>query len=95
MLRELNFENIDVPARLFITGIGTDVGKTYVTGYMAKKMVDAGINVITQKFVQTGNVGSSEDIEKHRQLMGIPLDEKVRGRHLSQEPTPNHYYLNQ
>lgn len=79
MLRELNFENIDVPARLFITGIGTDVGKTYVTGYMAKKMVDAGINVITQKFVQTGNVGSSEDIEKHRQLMGIPLvsDDKM------------------
>ena len=79
MLRELNFENIDVPSRLFITGIGTDVGKTYVTGYMAKKMDEAGINVITQKFVQTGNVGSSEDIEKHRQLMGIPLvaDDKM------------------
>ena len=79
MLRELNFENIDVPSRHFITGIGTDVGKTYVTGYMAKKMDEAGINVITQKFVQTGNVGSSEDIEKHRQLMGIPLvaDDKM------------------
>ena len=28
---------------------------------------------ITQKFIQTGNVGHSEDIDLHRQIMGIPF----------------------
>ena len=32
-----------------------------------------GERVITQKFIQTGNTGISEDIELHRRIMGIPL----------------------
>ena len=28
---------------LFITGTGTDIGKTYVTGLIVKKLVDAGL----------------------------------------------------
>lgn len=71
MRAEIN--NIEWPDALFITGIGTDVGKTYATGWLAKQMMDAGLSVITQKFVQTGNIGKSEDIEKHRQIMEIPL----------------------
>ncbi len=56
---------------VFVSGIDTDVGKSFVTGYLAKQAMEAGISVITQKFVQTGNVSVSEDIERHRQIMGI------------------------
>lgn len=59
--------------KIFITGIGTNVGKSYVTGWMAREMAQIGVNVITQKFIQTGNKGMSEDIEVHRKIMGIPL----------------------
>ncbi len=59
------------PPILFITGIGTDVGKTYATGWLARIMMDQGLNVITQKFVQTGCTDFSEDIMVHRRLMRI------------------------
>ena len=29
---------------LFITAIGTDIGKTYVTGLLVKRLRDAGVN---------------------------------------------------
>ena len=29
---------------IFVTGTGTDVGKTYVTAIIVKKLPDAGIN---------------------------------------------------
>ena len=29
---------------IFVTGTGTDVGKTYVTALIVKKLVDAGIH---------------------------------------------------
>ncbi len=57
----------------FITGIDTDVGKSVVTGVLARDMMAQGERVITQKFIQTGNSGISEDIELHRRIMGIPL----------------------
>lgn len=63
---------------LFITGIGTDVGKSYATGYLARALMNKGRSVATQKFIQTGNVGRSEDIEVHRKLMGLsPLPEDL------------------
>lgn len=37
-----------------------------------------GKRVITQKFIQTGNDGMSEDIEVHRRIMGISLTEEDR-----------------
>ena len=66
---------------LFISGIDTDIGKTYATGMIAKSLMQQGINVITQKLVQTGVaidqdsgvIGIADDIITHRQLMGIPL----------------------
>ncbi len=57
----------------FISGIDTDAGKTYATGYLAALYNSQGIRCITQKFIQTGNVGRSEDIEAHRQLMRTGL----------------------
>lgn len=62
-----------LPGILFITGIGTDVGKSWVTGWLARELANAGRSVITQKFVQTGNIGYSEDIEVHRRIMGIDM----------------------
>lgn len=64
------------PRTLFVTGTGTDVGKSYATGWLARKMIDAGINVITQKLIQTGNRDMSEDIEVHRRIMQIPLQQR-------------------
>ena len=63
----------------FISGIDTDIGKTIATGYLAKQLLDQGVNVITQKLVQTGNVGKSEDIEKHRLMMGKIYPEDMQG----------------
>ena len=66
---------------LFISGIDTDIGKTYATGMIAKALMQQGINVITQKLVQTGvainpnngAMGIADDIITHRQLMDMPL----------------------
>lgn len=55
----------------FVTGIDTDAGKSYATGYLARTWNDNGVSTITQKLIQTGNIGFSEDIDLHRFLMGI------------------------
>lgn len=62
-----------IPKKIFVTGIGTNVGKSYATGWYAKTLAESGLRVITQKFVQTGNVGESEDIEIHRRVMNVPM----------------------
>lgn len=65
--------NISLPSRIFITGIDTDSGKSYATGWLAKQIADNGASVITQKFVQTGNKDESEDIMTHRSIMRLEL----------------------
>lgn len=63
----------------FLTGIDTDAGKTYATAFLARKFMDEGLSVITQKFIQTGCDSTSEDIEAHRRLTGtglLPEDEQ-------------------
>lgn len=58
----------------FISGIDTNIGKSYATGYLAKLWNEQGRRTITQKFIQTGNEpGYSEDIELHRNIMGMEL----------------------
>lgn len=54
----------------FVSGIDTGVGKTMVTGLMARGLARAGHDVITVKMVQTGNVGFSEDLGTHRKICG-------------------------
>ncbi len=56
-----------------ISGIDTDIGKTIATGLLARSLQEKGIRTITQKIVQTGCTGISEDIIRHRQIMGIEL----------------------
>ncbi len=60
----------------FISGIDTDAGKSFATGYIASQLIKEGKKVITQKFIQTGNVGDSEDIALHRRLMGMKYTEE-------------------
>ena len=57
----------------FISGIDTDAGKTIATGWLAREWLRAGVRTITQKLVQTGNNGVSEDILRHREIMGCGL----------------------
>lgn len=40
---------------LFITGTGTDIGKTYVTGLIIKKLTEAGKSVAYYKAAMSGN----------------------------------------
>lgn len=60
---------------VFISGIDTDAGKSYVTGWLARQYMDKGFSVITEKPVQTGNHEYSEDIEVHRRIMGVPMQD--------------------
>lgn len=57
----------------FITGIDTGCGKTFATGLMARWLKNHEVNVITQKLIQTGCTGISEDILEHRRLMDCGL----------------------
>lgn len=58
----------------FITGVDSHIGKTYATGYLAKHLLENGVNVITQKLIETGCKGNiAEDIITHRHIMQIPL----------------------
>ena len=68
----------------FISGIDTDAGKSYCTAWYAKQLSQNGQRVITQKFIQTGNTGHSEDIDLHRRIMGtgyLPEDKELARRY--------------
>jgi dethiobiotin synthetase len=56
----------------FVSGIDTSVGKTIATGMMARYLHQKGVRVATVKMVQTGCHDFSEDLDMHRQLMGVP-----------------------
>lgn len=64
---------------IFVSGIHTDAGKSYATGWLARELMNQGKRVATLKFVQTGNIGRSEDIDVHRRIMGCELPEDARG----------------
>ena len=56
----------------FISGIDTDAGKSYATGFLARELNRKGQRTITQKFIQTGNTGHSEDIDLHHASWASP-----------------------
>ncbi|ACF12399.1 dethiobiotin synthase [Chlorobaculum parvum NCIB 8327] len=58
-----------------VGGIDTGIGKTAATGQLARYFAEKGLQVITQKIVQTGCEGISEDIVEHRRIMGSDLQE--------------------
>ena len=55
---------------IFITGTDTGVGKSVVTGFLAKYLQAKGFKVITQKWMQTGSCFSM-DINQHLKIMGV------------------------
>ena len=57
----------------FISGIGTDCGKTYVTSSLASYLHHRGVSVITQKPIQTGCEVIADDLIAHRRAMGTGL----------------------
>ena len=58
-----------------VGGIDTGVGKSYVTGLLARHLIQQGHSVTTLKLIQTGCSEMSEDIILHRRLMEQPLSE--------------------
>lgn len=59
---------------IFVSGIDTDAGKSYCTAWLGNYLRARGLNVKTQKFVQTGNKDTSDDIMLHRRLMGDSIE---------------------
>jgi len=57
---------------VFVTGTGTGVGKTVVSGLLGAFLRARGMRVATQKWVETGIAGGPSDIDVHRRLMGLP-----------------------
>ena len=55
---------------VFVTGTDTGVGKTVITGLLARYLQSRGLNVITQKWVQTGSGLSGSDVQTHLKIMG-------------------------
>ena len=64
----------------FVSGIDTNIGKSYATAYLAKTWNERGIRTITEKLIQTGNTDMAEDIELHRRIMGTGLLPEDRER---------------
>lgn len=60
---------------LAVSGIDTGIGKSVATGHLAKVFADAGVRTITQKIAQTGCRDIAEDITRHREIMGIGLQD--------------------
>lgn len=58
---------------IFVSGIGTNIGKSYATGWLANQLTAKGEKVITLKMIQTGDDGYSEDIDIHRRVMNLPM----------------------
>ncbi|MDP3787168.1 MAG: dethiobiotin synthase [Candidatus Omnitrophota bacterium] len=56
---------------VFIVGTDTGVGKTVITGCLARHLFEKGYSVITQKWIQTGcDSFSHSDVATHLKIMG-------------------------
>lgn len=57
---------------VFVTGTDTGVGKTVISGFLGRYLMEKGYNVITQKWAQSGGRGSYSDVAEHLRIMGKP-----------------------
>ncbi|HNW92988.1 MAG TPA: dethiobiotin synthase [bacterium] len=66
---------------LFVAATDTGAGKTMVTGLLAAHCAGRGVDVVTQKWVQTGSRRGRNDLDLHLRLAGQrPLTAAVRAR---------------
>ena len=71
-------EKVEMSKAVFITGTGTDVGKTYITGLIVKKLAAAGKHPAYYKAAMSGNARRADgslipgDAMFVHQLSGIP-----------------------
>ena len=62
---------------LFIVGTGTDIGKTYVSGLILKKLKESGVSAAYYKAAMSGNVRSEDgglipgDALRVREVSGV------------------------
>lgn len=54
---------------IFIAGTDTNIGKTIITGLLARFLQNQGFQVITQKWIQTGTSLSTPDMITHLKFM--------------------------
>jgi dethiobiotin synthetase len=64
---------VQKPLALFVTGTSTNIGKTVVTGHLARFFDQRGWQVTTQKWVQCGSVTPS-DIQTHDHIRNHTAD---------------------
>jgi len=55
---------------IFVTGTDTGIGKTVITGLLARYLLEKGECPVTQKWVQTGSGVFPADLKIHLKLMG-------------------------
>ncbi len=65
---------------IFVSGIDTDCGKTFITGHLAFHFQKNNIPTITTKLVQTGREGISDDIITHRGIMEVGLFDEDKSK---------------
>lgn len=63
---------------VWVSAIDTDAGKTLATALLGRFRLLQGHSVITQKLAQTGCEGVSEDVQRHREIMGMPWTDADR-----------------
>ncbi|AUY52555.1 dethiobiotin synthase [Streptomyces sp. CB01881] len=77
------------PPVLFVTGTGTEVGKTVTTAAVASAALQAGLRVAVLKPGQTGvEPGEPGDVEEVARLVGAPLAGRLTLRELVRYPEP-------
>ncbi len=54
---------------LFVSGIDTDIGKSYATAWLAHTFITEGMEVTTQKPIQTGCENESDDLCLHDNIL--------------------------
>ena len=59
---------------IFVCGTDTGIGKTFITGLLADYYSRQGLNVITQKWVQTGST-EMDDIKEHLRIQGKTIND--------------------
>lgn len=61
---------------IVVSGTDSGVGKSVVSGLLARWLHESGRTAITMKMVQTGCTGISSDIVEHRKLSNVSLQEE-------------------